>query len=80
MEKLYEKFEKDTKKRSRVKRLLLTFDQFLNVLFWNGSQDETVSSHIYRRKKNGTATWLDKSLCRVLKVLESRHCLKSLGE
>ena len=45
-EELIKKFENDVKKRSRLNRAVLAFDQFFNVLFWNGSQDETISSHI----------------------------------
>ena len=77
---LIEKFENDVKKRSRVKRLLLVIDQLGNVLFWNGSQDETISSHIHRRIESGTATWFDKKLCCLLKKIENNHCAKSLGE
>ena len=77
---LIEKFENDVKKRSRIKRLLLVIDQLGNVLFWNGSQDETISSHIHRRIESGTATWFDKKLCCLLKKFESNHCEKSLGE
>ena len=77
---LIKKFEKDMKKRNRVMRFLLSLDQMINVLLWNGSQDETISSHIARRKANGNATWFDKSLCKLLRLFESKHCLKSLGE
>ena len=77
---LIEKFENDVKKRSRIKRLLLVIDQLGNVLFWNGSQDETISSHIHRRIESGTATWFDKKLCCLLKKIENNHCAKSLGE
>lgn len=77
---LIEKFENDIKKRSRIKRLLLVIDQLGNVLFWNGSQDETISSHIHRRIESGTATWFDKKLCCLLKKIENNHCAKSLGE
>lgn len=76
---LTEKFENDIKK-SRIKRLLLVIDQLGNVLFWNGSQDETISSHIHRRIESGTATWFDKKLCCLLKKIENNHCAKSLGE
>lgn len=48
-EALIQKFENDVKKRSRLFRFLLVLDQMCNVIFWNGSQDETVSSHIGRR-------------------------------
>ena len=77
---LTEKFENDIKKRSRIKRLLLVIDQLGNVLFWNGSQDETISSHIHRRIESKTATWFDKKLCCLLKKIENNHCAKSLGE
>lgn len=66
-ETLFEKFDNDVIKRSRVMRLLLVLDQMFNVLIWNGSQDETVSSHIARKIENGTATWFDKKVCCLLK-------------
>jgi len=72
-EQYIKKFENDTKKRSRIMRLLLVLDQLGNVVFFNGSQDETISSHIGR---TGKAKWL----CRILRKFESKHCLKSLGE
>ena len=77
---LIEKFEKDKQKRTRLMRFLLVLDQMLNVVIWDGSQDETVSSHIGRRIKKGEATWFDKKLCCFLKRLENNHCEKSLGE
>lgn len=79
-EELILKFEKDMKKRSRIMRFLLVVDQMLNVVLWNGSQDETVSSHIGRRIKEGRATWFDKRLCCFLKRLEHNHCAESIGE
>lgn len=77
---LIEKFENDVKKRSRFMRFLLALDQLGNVLFWNGSQDETISSHIHRRIESGKANWFDKKLCCLLKKLEDNHCAKSIGE
>lgn len=77
---LVEKFENDVRKRSRFFRFLLALDQLGNVLFWNGSQDETISSHIHRRIESGKATWFDKKLCCLLKKLEDNHCAKSIGE
>ena len=77
---LIEKFEEDKQKRTRLMRFLLVLDQMLNVVFWNGSQDETVSSHIGRRIENGTATWFDKKLCCLLKKLDNNHCVESRGE
>lgn len=79
-EELYKKFDNDVVKRSRLMRLLLALDQLGNVLFLNGSQDETISSHIGRRIKDGKATWIEKKLCCLLKKIEGNHCLKSLGE
>lgn len=77
---LYTKFENDATKRSRFFRFLLALDQLGNVIFWNGSQDETISSHIGRRIEKGEATWFDKKLCCFLKKFENNHCYKSLGE
>ncbi len=77
---LYMKFDRDVEKRSWLMRLSLVVDQFFNVLFWNGSQDETVSSHIGRRQDAGIATWFDNSVCWFLRKFEDNHCKKSLGE
>jgi len=77
---LINKFENDMKNRTKGRRFLLVLDQMLNVVFWNGSQDETVSSHIGRKIEKGTATWFDKKLCYFLKKLENNHCIKSKGE
>ncbi len=70
---LVAKFKNDVNKRSFGMRFLLVLDQFGNVLFFNGSQDETISSHIGR---TGKAKWL----CWILRKLEAKHCIKSLGE
>ena len=80
LEILYAKFDRDVQKRSRLMRFLLVLDQMGNVLFWNGSQDETISSHIHRRIESGKANWFDKKLCCLLKKLEANHCAKSIGE
>ena len=77
---LVEKFKKDVEKRTRLMRFILVLDQMANVVFWNGSQDETVSSHIGRRIQKGEATWFDRKLCCFLKKIEKNHCNKSLGE
>ena len=77
---LIEKFERDVAKRTRWYRFLLVLDQMGNVVFWNGSQDETISSHIGRRIAAGKANWFEKKLCCVLKKIEGNHCQKSEGE
>lgn len=79
-EQYIEKFENDMNKRSRTMRFLLVLDQMFNVLLWNGSQDETISSHIGRRIESDKATWFDKRVCKFLRVLEAKHCIKSKGE
>ena len=80
LEILFAKFDRDVQKRSRFMRFLLSLDQMGNVLFWNGSQDETISSHIGRRIEKNKATWFDKKVCCFLKRLENNHCNKSIGE
>ena len=77
---LVEKFKTDMSKRNRLERFLLVLDQMFNVILWNGSQDETISSHIGRRIVDGKGTWFDKALCCFLQKLEDNHCNKSLGE
>ena len=80
MKNLYSKFDNDVKKRSRWFRFLLALDQMFNVLLWNGSQDETISSHIGRRIDKGTDTWFDRLVCKGLKFIQSKHCMISRGE
>ena len=77
---LFKKFDRDVKKRSRLLRLLLATDQWFSVLLWNSSQDETISSNIHRRQKANKANWFDNKVCYLLKKIESKHCLKSVGE
>ncbi|WP_456390593.1 hypothetical protein [Hydrogenimonas sp.] len=77
---LIAKFERDMAKRSRAMRFLLVLDQMVNVLVWNGSQDETVSSHIARRIEAGRANRIEVALCGMLRRIERSHCKKSKGE
>jgi len=78
---LIKKFELDMKKRSRFMRFLICIDQLFNVLILNGSQDETISSHISRRKEKGIAKKWEYLICdKLLIKLEHNHCKKSLGE
>lgn len=79
-ETLVKKFELDIKKRSRLMRFLLVLDQMINVIVWNGSQDETISSYVGRRIKANKANFFEKKLCCLLSKFESNHCEKSLGE
>ena len=77
---LYNKFNEDVLKRTRSMRFLLSLDQMLNVLWLNGSQDETCSSHIARKQLTKTSTWFQNKVCCVLRKIETNHCNKSLGE
>ena len=77
---LIAKFERDVRKRSRLMRFLLVVDQAINVVWLNGSQDETISSHIGRKIEADTATWFQIKLCCFLRWLEKSHCVKSKGE
>ena len=77
---LYDKFDRDVLYYSRGYRVLLAIDQFFNVLIFNGSMDETISSNIGRKIEAGTATKFEKLICKFLHKLESEHCKKSLGE
>jgi len=70
---LYAKFDRDVSKRSKWDRFILVLDQMGNVLWLNGSQDETISSHIGR---TGSHKWL----CNILKKFEKNHCFMSRGE
>ena len=74
---LYAKFDRDEKKYSRIYRLLLATEQWFNVLLFNGSMDETISSKLGRKEK---LNWFEKKLCCLLSKLEYNHCYKSLGE
>jgi len=74
------KFEYDVQKRSRIMRFLLVLDQMFNVVLLNGSQDETISSHIGRKIENNKATRFDKLLCRGLRALQAKHCIRAKGE
>lgn len=75
-----EKWFKRDEKLSRGLRFLLALDQMFNVILWNGSHNETISSHVGRRLENNEGNWFDKLVCKVLGKLENKHCKKSIGE
>ena len=61
-------------------RVLIGFDQLLNVIF-NGDPDETVSSRIGRRYVDGTLSWkhpLSMLLYLILEKIDPGHCEKSI--
>ena len=53
-----------------VHRVLVAFDQLLNVIFL-GHPDETISSRCYRYAKRGNR--LAKAICWVLDLIQPRH-------
>ena len=75
-----DKFDKDIEEFNYIMRLLLATDQFFNVLLWNGSHNETISGNIGRQIKRGDANVASKCVCWGLRKLQSRHCIKSIGE
>ncbi|MGE4399387.1 MAG: hypothetical protein AB7D29_07690 [Campylobacterales bacterium] len=77
---LFAQFDKDMATKTKLYRFWLAVDQLGNVIFMNGSQNETISSHISRRQEAGTATRLNNFVCCLLKKLERNHCKKSEGE
>lgn len=80
LKELYAKFDNDVQTKSRFMRFIISVDQLFNVIAWNGSMDETISSHIHRRQENGTATRFDNFVCCLLSKLEYNHCYLSRGE
>lgn len=64
--------------KPRWYRLLLSVDQFFNVLILNGSEDETISSHCWRNREKG---WHWRRAIRAIDWLfsryESNHCQNS---
>jgi len=77
---LIEKFDNDVKYIPYWFRLLIAIDQFLNVLILNGSHDETISSNIGRKIANKTNTKGELILCKILRLLQNKHCKKNIGE
>ena len=80
LEVLYTKFDNDVKTKSRWFRAMIALDQLIGVIFWNNSQDETISSKIHRKQEKGTSNLFEDKLCCLLSKLEYNHCYKSRGE
>jgi len=79
-EELFSKFDRDIAKRSRVMRIVISFDQAIGCVGWNKSQDETISSYIGRKIQRNEANLFEKALCCLLRKFEQNHCFKSEGE
>lgn len=65
-----EQQEQQTAKERYVHRVLVTLDQFVNVVF-GGDPDETISSRSARAAERGD--WLGKFMCWWLDKLQSNH-------
>lgn len=59
-------------------RLLVSIDQFFNVLLWNGNEDQTISGHIGYKIEDGTATWFDKLIAKGLHKIDHDHVSKNI--
>lgn len=73
-------FKRDEQQLGRGLRFLLAVDQLFNVLLWNGSHNETISSHIGRRLESKEANRFEIWLSLFLDKLDYNHCRKSIGE
>lgn len=59
-----------------VWNLLISIDQFFNTLLLGGDPDETISSNMGKRARNGEKIGI--IVCRFLDRFESDHCEKSI--
>ena len=66
--------------KRRLLNILIGFDQFCQVIIYLGAwcPNETISGIIGRKIKNGTANWLEKAICFVLRKLQYKHCIRSI--
>lgn len=61
---------------SRLKRILICVDQFLNVVIFDGDSDETVSARAYREQQTPKWAWRMAMLDRMF-FWEVNHCEES---
>ena len=64
-------------KPSRIHRLLVSFDQLLNVLLCDGWEDETMSSNVYRMELEGKRAGVLRKYIDRLFFWQTDHCRKS---
>ncbi|MDH3324068.1 MAG: hypothetical protein OEL89_00355 [Candidatus Peregrinibacteria bacterium] len=62
-------------KKAYLWRILLSIDQFFNVLIFNGYEDETISSHAGKKRHRKKWACL---LCKILDFVDKKHCAKSI--
>ena len=68
-------FEARALKEGWAHRDLVALDQALNVVFFRGLPDETMSAHFQRMADAGH--WFGKAMCAWLDVLQKRHGQKA---
>lgn len=56
--------------------LLISIDQFFNTFFLGGDPDETISSNMGKRARNGEKVGI--YVCKVLDKFQRDHCEKSI--
>lgn len=56
--------------------ILIALDQFVNVMFFMGDPDETISSHAGKAARKGKR-WAC-VLCKILDRIDMRHCEKNI--
>lgn len=68
------------KRKSYVLRLAIAFDQFLNVLFLNGSEDHTISGRVgYKAATIGSWYWLlAERIINTIFFFDPDHCRTSI--
>lgn len=59
-------------------KLLLAIDQFFNVLLWNGDEDETISSNLGKKVRDGEANKFESAICWALDKVDPNHCFDSI--
>ena len=66
-------------KTSRIHRLLVAIDQFLNVLLCDGWEDETLSSNVYRMELEGKRAGVLRKYIDYLFFWQAAHCRGSFS-
>ena len=68
---------KDVEREHYIHRVLVAFDIFCNVVFFNGDEDETISSHSARASTQGK--WWGIALSWFLDLFQRNHGLHAIA-
>jgi hypothetical protein len=63
--------------RRYIWNILISIDQLFNTIF-GGCPDETISSRMGKRARNGDE--FGKLICKILNLFDKEHCEKSIEE